>query len=142
MCLRSPMARQLYSTPPSSTTLNASQAGLAAVTLLLCAFALIKCASHTRKLRRQWRACYEFFDEDYIDPVIEIQHEATNAEISGYQAEDVADTSMFSREQPVWQKNILMGEKCQLPDFSGVIIYDSEGNVVTSSKTPRLLTWK
>ncbi|TYI77341.1 hypothetical protein E1A91_D06G136100v1 [Gossypium mustelinum] len=49
---------------------------------------------------------------------------------------------MFSREQPVWQKNILMGEKCQLPNFSGVIIYDSEGNVVTSSKTPRLLTWK
>ncbi|KAK5825491.1 uncharacterized protein LOC108485931 [Gossypium arboreum] len=141
MSLRSPMARQLYSTSPSSTPLNASQAGLAAVTLLLCAFALIKCASHTRKLRRQWRACYEFFDEDYIDPVIEIQHEATNAEISDYQADDVADTSMFSREQPVWQKNILMGEKCQLPDFSGVIIYDSEGNVVTSSKS-RLLTWK
>ncbi|KAB2077838.1 hypothetical protein E1A91_A06G121600v1 [Gossypium mustelinum] len=141
MSLRSPMARQLYSTSPSSTPLNASQAGLAAVTLLLCAFALIKCASHTRKLRRQWRACYEFFDEDYIDPVIEIQHEATNADISDYQADDVADTSMFSREQPVWQKNILMGEKCQLPDFSGVIIYDSEGNVVTSSKS-RLLTWK
>ncbi|KAG4195470.1 hypothetical protein ERO13_A06G112000v2 [Gossypium hirsutum] len=141
MSLRSPMARQLYSTSPSSTPLNASQAGLAAVTLLLCAFALIKCASHTRKLRRQWRTCYEFFDEDYIDPVIEIQHEATNADISDYQADDVADTSMFSREQPVWQKNILMGEKCQLPDFSGVIIYDSEGNVVTSSKS-RLLTWK
>ncbi|KAL4351810.1 hypothetical protein GQ457_06G008140 [Hibiscus cannabinus] len=132
------MARQLHSTP-----VDASQAGLAVVTLLLCAFALIKCASHSRKLRRQWRACYEFFDEDDFDPVIEIQHQGTGSETSGYEATDaVADTSMFSREQPVWQKNILMGEKCQLPDFSGVIIYDSEGNLVTPSKTPPLLTWK
>ena len=33
----------------------------------------------------------------------------------------------------VWQRNILMGGKCQLPDFSGVIIYDSAGNVVSLS---------
>ncbi|XWS23491.1 hypothetical protein CRYUN_Cryun28dG0018500 [Craigia yunnanensis] len=131
------MARQLLFTP--APPLTASQAGLAAVTLLLCAFALIKCASHSRKLRHQWRACYEFFDED---PVIEINHEVMTAEVNGYQPEDI-DTTMFSREQPVWQKNILMGEKCQLPDFSGVIIYDSEGSIVTPSKTPHpLLTWK
>jgi hypothetical protein len=52
---------------------------------------------------------------------------------------------MFSGEQvvSVWRKNILMGGKCQLPDFSGVIIYDSDGNVVTPAKNPRpLLTWK
>ncbi|KAE8720339.1 hypothetical protein F3Y22_tig00020307pilonHSYRG00011 [Hibiscus syriacus] len=132
------MARQLHSTPASSAPVDASQAGLAVVTLLLCGFALIKCASHTRKLRRQWRACYEFFEEDDFDPVIEIQHEVTSAEATDV----VADSSMFSREQPVWQKNILMGEKCELPDFSGVIIYDSQGNIVTPSKTPPLLTWK
>ena len=131
------MARQFLFTP--APPLNASQAGLAVVTLLLCAFALIKCASHSRKLRRQWRACYEFFDEDLV---IEINHEVMTAEANSYQPGDI-DTSMFSREQPVWQKNLLMGEKCQLPDFSGVIIYDSEGNIATPSKTPHpLLTWK
>ncbi|OMO59276.1 hypothetical protein CCACVL1_24956 [Corchorus capsularis] len=130
------MARQLLFTPPSP--LNASQAGLAALTFLLCAFVLIiKCASHTRKLRHRWRACYEFFEDP--DPVIEI----IPAGVDVYnQPEDVVDTSTFSREQPVWQKNILMGGKCQLPDFSGVILYDSEGNVVPHSKTPPLLTWK
>ncbi|XVE60880.1 hypothetical protein DITRI_Ditri05aG0162600 [Diplodiscus trichospermus] len=133
------MARQLLFTP--APPLNSSQAGLAIVTLLLCAFAFIKCASHSRKLRRQWRACYEFFDEDLV---IEIEHEVVTAEFDGYQpGAGEVDTSMFSREQPVWQKNILMGEKCQLPDFSGVIIYDSEGNLVNPSKTrPPLLTWK
>ncbi|XP_007019657.2 PREDICTED: uncharacterized protein LOC18592733 [Theobroma cacao] len=134
------MARQLLFT--AAPPLSASQAGLAAVTLLLCAFAFIKCASHSRKLRRQWRACYEFFDED---PVIEINHEVMTTGVHGYQPdqpEDV-DRSMFSGGQPVWQKNILMGEKCQLPDFSGVIIYDSEGSIVTPSKPPLpLLTWK
>ncbi|XWS24897.1 hypothetical protein CRYUN_Cryun27aG0024600 [Craigia yunnanensis] len=95
------MARQFLFTP--APPLNASQAGLAVVTLLLCAFALIKCASHSRKLRRQWRACYEFFDED---PFIEINHEVMTAEVNGYQLGDV-DTSMFSRQQPVWPKNML-----------------------------------
>lgn len=31
-------------------------------------------------------------------------------------------------EDGVWQRNILMGEKCQPPDFSGVIYYDVKGN--------------
>ncbi|CAA6672736.1 unnamed protein product [Spirodela intermedia] len=30
----------------------------------------------------------------------------------------------------LWRKGILMGEKCQPPDFSGAIIYDAAGNVV------------
>ncbi|XP_047340564.1 uncharacterized protein LOC124944134 [Impatiens glandulifera] len=28
---------------------------------------------------------------------------------------------------PVWQRPILMGEKCELPCFSGVILYDESG---------------
>lgn len=44
---------------------------------------------------------------------------------------------------PFWQKNILMGGKCQLPDFSGVIIYDSARNAVTPNKPSQLaLPWK
>lgn len=37
----------------------------------------------------------------------------------------------------VWQKNILMGGKCQLPEFSGVINYDAAGNIVAPSGRPR-----
>lgn len=35
----------------------------------------------------------------------------------------------------LWQKAILMGEKCQPPEFSGVIYYDPFGNRV--SELPR-----
>ncbi|KAG1342730.1 hypothetical protein COCNU_05G009590 [Cocos nucifera] len=31
-------------------------------------------------------------------------------------------------EQAVWKKSIVMGEKCRQLDFSGQILYDSEGN--------------
>ncbi|KAL8533432.1 hypothetical protein ACS0TY_009715 [Phlomoides rotata] len=38
----------------------------------------------------------------------------------------------------VWQKAILMGEKCQPPEFSGVIYYDYSGNRVPEMpKSPR-----
>ncbi|KAK3230235.1 hypothetical protein Dsin_002116 [Dipteronia sinensis] len=136
------MARQLLLTP-----LSTSQTGLAAASLLLCAFALFMCASHTRKWRRSFKvACYDFIDEE---PVIELQNEVmyTTTEFHEYQLQHL-DENMVSGEQEqqgvsVWQKNILMGGKCQLPDFSGVIIYDAEGNVVTPAKTTQpLLTWK
>ncbi|TXG53230.1 hypothetical protein EZV62_022399 [Acer yangbiense] len=139
------MARQLLLTP-----LSTSQTGLAAASLLLCAFALFMCASHTRKWRRSFKAaCYDFIDEE---PVIELQNEmvyttTTTTEFHGYQLQHL-DENMVSGEHEqqgvsVWQKNILMGGKCQLPDFSGVIIYDAEGNVVTPAKTAQpLLTWK
>ncbi|XP_031092219.1 uncharacterized protein LOC115996920 [Ipomoea triloba] len=32
-----------------------------------------------------------------------------------------------SSDSPVWQRPILMGEKCELPSFSGLILYDDEG---------------
>ncbi|KAJ6431910.1 hypothetical protein OIU84_019229 [Salix udensis] len=35
----------------------------------------------------------------------------------------------------LWQKSILMGEKCQPPEFSGVIFYDGRGNQL--SEMPR-----
>ncbi|CAO2830048.1 unnamed protein product [Amaranthus hypochondriacus] len=38
-------------------------------------------------------------------------------------------------EGGLWQKNILMGEKCQPLEFSGVIYYDNYGNKV--SQIPR-----
>lgn len=31
-------------------------------------------------------------------------------------------------DQAVWRKAIIMGDKCRPPDFSGQILYDSQGN--------------
>ncbi|KAJ9675376.1 hypothetical protein PVL29_024352 [Vitis rotundifolia] len=108
------MAPQLLLSSPLT---GQSQAVLAAATILLCAFALFMCASHSRKWRRL-SGCYSFHD---ADPVIQVDSDAVFIARHG--------------AQPVWQRNILMGGKCQLPDFSGVIIYDSAGNVVSNAKT-------
>lgn len=32
-------------------------------------------------------------------------------------------------DSPVWQRPILMGEKCELPRFSGLILYDERGQL-------------
>lgn len=41
-------------------------------------------------------------------------------------------------EGGLWQKSILMGERCQHPEFSGVIFYDGYGNQVSEPpRTPR-----
>lgn len=36
-------------------------------------------------------------------------------------------------ESPVWQRPILMGEKCELPRFSGLILYDERGKLLDHS---------
>ncbi|KAJ0683312.1 hypothetical protein HanPI659440_Chr16g0656951 [Helianthus annuus] len=46
-------------------------------------------------------------------------------------------------EGGLWQKEILMGEKCQPPEFSGVIYYDCDGKQVSefpprSPRSPRI----
>lgn len=41
-------------------------------------------------------------------------------------------------EDGVWQKAIMMGERCQPPEFSGVIYYDYDGNRIQEMpKSPR-----
>ncbi|OWM85024.1 uncharacterized protein LOC116204846 [Punica granatum] len=127
------MAR--HQVPLTRIEFSAAQMGFMAMTVLLCAFALFMCASHSRR-RKQWNECYGFFDEEPVT-IIELHNE--NAVVEGQIADEEEET-VFNGEA-VWQKNILMGGKCQLPDFSGVIIYDAEGNVVTPATTPRL-TWK
>ncbi|WVZ92232.1 hypothetical protein U9M48_038314 [Paspalum notatum var. saurae] len=34
--------------------------------------------------------------------------------------------------RPIWQRRVLMGVKCQLPRFSGMILYDERGRPVRS----------
>ncbi|KAG4123061.1 hypothetical protein ERO13_D11G302600v2 [Gossypium hirsutum] len=36
-------------------------------------------------------------------------------------------------DSPVWQRPILMGEKCELPQFSGLILYDERGQLLDDS---------
>lgn len=36
-------------------------------------------------------------------------------------------------ESPVWQRPILRGEKCELPRFSGLILYDEKGRLLRDS---------
>lgn len=92
----------------------------------------------SRKWHR-WSACYGYQNRD---PVIQLYQDGVGDH--GFQFGN-CDESTSSGEVSVWKKNIVMGGKCQLPDFSGVIIYDSAGNVVTPSKpsaAPLALTWK
>ncbi|KAF7820335.1 putative transmembrane protein [Senna tora] len=103
----------------------------------MCALALLMCASHTsfelrRRGRHYWNSCINGGGED---PVIHIHNEGAVVSTHEKQLED---------DSSIWKKNILMGGKCELPDFSGVIIYDSNGNIiVTPPKNSRpLLTWK
>jgi len=45
--------------------------------------------------------------------------------------EEAYDRAVMEEEgggDSVWQRSILMGERCQPPDFPGVIIYDNKGN--------------
>ncbi|KAG8058831.1 hypothetical protein GUJ93_ZPchr0002g24235 [Zizania palustris] len=34
--------------------------------------------------------------------------------------------------RPIWQRRVLMGVKCQLPRFSGMVLYDERGRPVCS----------
>ncbi|KAL2334975.1 hypothetical protein Fmac_016188 [Flemingia macrophylla] len=123
------MARPLAMMQP---LLSSSHIFLVAMTLMLCAVALLMCASHSSRKWHQWISCYAFQEE----PVIEFNHNEAVMMSTSTCGEPQEEGSL-------WQKNILMGGKCQLPDFSGVIIYDSDGNIVNPSKTSRpLLTWK
>ena len=36
-------------------------------------------------------------------------------------------------DQALWKKTILMGERCRPLDFSGKIVYDSQGNMIPES---------
>ncbi|XP_062218551.1 uncharacterized protein LOC133918612 [Phragmites australis] len=107
-----------------NTTLPAASAqlvGAAAAFLAVCALALVLCASHSapERLRRALASV----SRRRADPVIAAVHQVQPGE-------GVASPS-------VWQKGILMGGKCQLPDFSGVINYDPAGNLVAPARPGR-----
>ncbi|KAF7078894.1 hypothetical protein CFC21_083245 [Triticum aestivum] len=102
----------------------------AAAFLAVCTLALALCASHsgagaaaTERLRRALASV----SRRRTDPVISI-----------HQVQPGGVGADASPPPCVWQKGILMGGKCQLPDFSGVINYDPAGNMVAPGR-PRAL---
>ncbi|RVW37395.1 hypothetical protein CK203_081641 [Vitis vinifera] len=82
------------------------------------------------EMRRLSGGCHSFHD---ADPVIQVDSDAMFIARHGLSLVMVV---VKEGEASVWQRNILMGGKCQLPDFSGVIIYDS---VEMLSLMPKLL---
>lgn len=107
---------------------------------------LVSLASHSKRKLCRWAACYG--SRDY-EPVIHLQNDMTMMMMNNdgvYEPYNNEPSMLLSGEQrrgPLWQKNILMGGKCQLPDFSGVILYDADGQVVPPAKNSLpLLTWK
>ncbi|AAF43227.1 hypothetical protein AtNW77_Chr1g0073091 [Arabidopsis thaliana] len=125
--------------PPSRTKpLTIFKMGLASASVRL-----VNLASHSKRKLRRWAACYG--SRDY-EPVIYLQNDMTmmnNGGVYEYNGDPSMLLSGDQRRGPLWQKNILMGGKCQLPDFSGVILYDADGQVVPPAKNSLpLLTWK
>ncbi|KAI3894919.1 hypothetical protein MKX03_022857 [Papaver bracteatum] len=87
---------------------------------------------------RRWFCCYI---GHYSEPIIEIQHAnqvQPMEDVDESYESDGARHEQASGEVSLWQRNILMGGKCRLPVFSGVIVYDSEGNLVTPKRDSRV----
>ncbi|KAJ1269119.1 hypothetical protein BS78_07G186000 [Paspalum vaginatum] len=53
------------------------------------------------------------------------------------EAAEVAAASGGTPARPIWQRRVLMGVKCQLPRFSGMILYDERGRPVRSGGVAR-----
>ncbi|PUZ74654.1 hypothetical protein GQ55_1G082500 [Panicum hallii var. hallii] len=91
--------------------------------LAVCALALALCASHSAPGAGRLRRALASVSRRRTEPVIAAVHQV---QPGGGEASPC-----------VWQKGILMGGKCQLPDFSGVINYDPAGNLVAPARPGR-----
>jgi hypothetical protein len=47
-------------------------------------------------------------------------------------ADGASAVSGGTPSRPIWQRKVLMGVRCQLPRFSGMILYDESGRPVCS----------
>jgi hypothetical protein len=91
-----------------------STLGAMAGFVLVCAALLLACASHSQP----WRRIMGSMSFRRSEPAVSV-----------YQVQPGIES-----EPCIWQKGILMGEKCQLPDFSGVITYDTAGNLIAPGR--------
>lgn len=68
-------------------------------------------------------------------PVLRATTDGGRATAAAAAAPEGCRTPMTPRRTPVWQRRILMGSRCELPRFSGVILYDEHGRPVRSSSS-------
>nr|XP_009758107.1 PREDICTED: uncharacterized protein LOC104210833 [Nicotiana sylvestris] len=107
--------------------------------LFLSILALVTlCAKHGRKSSTQSMSTEKTkTNESKIVPKLSsLRIPNKNNNSSGEESDgDVAGEVVGEIGHGLWQKAIMMGEKCQPPEFSGVIYYDPFGNRV--SELPR-----
>uniref|UniRef100_A0A5K1E6C4 Uncharacterized protein n=1 Tax=Nymphaea colorata TaxID=210225 RepID=A0A5K1E6C4_9MAGN len=118
--------------------LGSAQAGAMGLAgLILSTFVLTMCAFRLKRRRRRHLISHMFISNPTAPMNAEPQPLTTKAIRCTRPGEDGIDESFVSQELCLWKKNILMGEKCQPPEFSGVIMYDSAGKLV-SPAVPRI----
>ncbi|CAN4121915.1 unnamed protein product [Withania somnifera] len=103
------------------------------ISLFLSIIALVAlCAKHAKRISK--KSNMSTHDQKKIIAPRSLQVSTPN--VTKNDVEESGDqTGEVAREEGLWQKAIMMGEKCQPPKFSGVIYYDSFGNRV--SELPR-----
>ena len=48
--------------------------------------------------------------------------------------EEDEEEEEFDEDEAVWRRTIIMGERCRPIEFSGKILYDSQGNLLPDSQ--------
>ncbi|EAY85609.1 hypothetical protein OsI_06981 [Oryza sativa Indica Group] len=82
---------------------------------------------------------YGLLGGDADADVLEIEEEAAEKVVKcGAEAEAALTVAAGGTPaRPIWQRKVLMGVKCQLPRFSGMILYDERGRPVCSGVRDR-----
>lgn len=92
------------------------------------------CAKHAKKSSKKSKA--NIISESKIVPRLSSpQQLSPNMTKKGGEFSDEFSGELAGDKKGLWQKTIIMGEKCKPPQFSGVIYYDCSGNRV--SELPR-----
>ncbi|CAA0833030.1 Unknown protein [Striga hermonthica] len=126
--------------------INLSPIPLAIALFVSVSLLVALCAKHARKYSTKTRTSD---DQDRPNKhlrsakqvITAVGHKAMAPLVCGKKSRLEFDTKMLGNgreENGLWQKAILMGEKCQPPEFSGVIYYDYNGNrIAEMPKSPR-----
>ncbi|CAN6442254.1 unnamed protein product [Victoria cruziana] len=124
------MARWSFKPEHGLGSAQAGAMGLAG--LILSTFVLSMCAFHLKRRRRRHKISHMFISNPTA-PMNAGPQPLTSKAIQWTRPgeHDGVDEAFVSQELCLWKKNILMGEKCQPPEFSGVVMYDSAGNIVS-----------
>ena len=107
---------------------------------LCLSVALWKDKVYADRRRRALRRCHD----DVLDGVMMgggVSDYGLPEEVGAFKVEEPRPSGVLERAgtpaRPIWQRRVLMGVKCQLPRFSGMILYDERGRPVCSGVRDR-----